>query len=276
MSFGNTSRSSDTPRPSSMKSNTIGSNTYRPAFTRLLGASARGGFSTNRVIRPPSIATTPNADGSSTGHSDRADPGAFAMGLDEPVEIDRVDDVPVVDRERPATVPLHVLDRTGRPERLRFLDHADLDAEVMGPEELPHPLEAVVDCDQDFLARGRQRIQRVDNRRAIHEGDERFRAVQREGAEARAEAARDDHELHPRYEAGAKLSIFWPRRSLGDNRDDVVPPEDDGADPPDVVLFRLFRVLEDHVHVVVISDELPFEDPVVLEQELDPLVDGFF
>src|SRR5207245_9098710 len=131
-------------------------------------------------------------------------------------------------------------------------------------------------CDKDVIVRGRWRVQRVNDQRPIHEGDERFRAVQREGAEARAEAARDDHELHPRYEAGARLSIFWPRRSLGDNRDDVVAAEDDGADPPDVVLLRLFRVLEDHVHVVIIADELPFQDPVVLEQELDPLVDGFF
>src|SRR2546427_7563283 len=75
---------------------------------------------------------------------------------------------------------------------------------------------------------------------------------------------------------GARLSIFWPGRSLGDNRDDVVAAEYDGADPPDVVLLRLFRVLEDHVHVVIIADELPFQDPLVLEQELDPLGDGFF
>src|SRR5207245_6387546 len=131
-------------------------------------------------------------------------------------------------------------------------------------------------CDKDVIVRGRWRVQRVNDQRPIHEGDERFRAVQRERAEPRAEAARDDHELHPRYEARARLSIFWPRRSLGDNRHDVVAPKDDGADAADVVLLRLFGVLEDHVHVIVVSDELALEDPIVLEQELDPFVDGFF
>src|SRR5207249_6639608 len=52
----------------------------------------------------------------------------------------------------------------------------------------------------------RSRIQRVDNLRPIHEGEERFRAVQRDGAEARAEAARDDHELHPRDRKSTRLN----------------------------------------------------------------------
>ena len=69
MSCGNTSRSRDTARPDSMKSNTRGSNTYRPAFTRLLGASPFAGFSTNRTIRSFSSATTPKAPGFSTGHT---------------------------------------------------------------------------------------------------------------------------------------------------------------------------------------------------------------
>ena len=42
---------------------------YRPAFTRREGASPGAGFSTNRVIREPSIATTPNALGSGTSWS---------------------------------------------------------------------------------------------------------------------------------------------------------------------------------------------------------------
>src|SRR6266571_5751566 len=64
--------------------------------------------------------------------------------------------------------------------------------------------------------------------------------------------------------------------SLRDDRDDVVSPEDHGPDAAHIVFLRLFRILEDHVHVVVISDELPFEDPVILEEQLDALVDGFF
>ena len=64
--------------------------------------------------------------------------------------------------------------------------------------------------------------------------------------------------------------------SLRDDCDDVVSSEDHGPDAAHVVFLRLFRVLEDHVHVVVIPDELPFEDPVVLEEQLNALVDGFF
>ena len=207
---------------------------------------------------------------------DRADSAALLVRLDEAVQFDRVDHVSVVDRERPVNVPPDVPNRAGRAERFRLLDHADLDAEVVGLKELAHLVEAIIDGDEDFVTHGRQRIQRVDDLGAVHERDERLRAVQRERTESRAEAARDDHELHPRYEAEARLSIFWPRRSFGDNRDDVVAPEDHGPDAPDVVLFRLFRVFEDHVHVVVVSDELPLEDPVIFEQELDPLVDGFF
>src|SRR2546422_3042102 len=65
-------------------------------------------------------------------------------------------------------------------------------------------------------------------------------------------------------------------RLPGDDRDDVVPAEDDGPDPAHVLVLRLLRVLEDHVHVVVVADELALELAVVFQQELDPLVDGFF
>src|SRR6267143_3212465 len=75
---------------------------------------------------------------------------------------------------------------------------------------------------------------------------------------------------------GVRLCIFWPCDSLRDDRDDVVSPEDNGPYAAHVVFLGLLGVLEDHVHVVVISDELSFEDPVVFEEQLDALVDGFF
>src|SRR2546428_9058456 len=79
-----------------------------------------------------------------------------------------------------------------------------------------------------------------------------------------------------RSDAARSISIFWPRASLRHDRDDVVPAEHDRPHAPHVVLFRLFRVFEDHVHVVVVADELAFEDAVVLEEKLNALVDGFF
>src|SRR3972149_2772316 len=60
------------------------------------------------------------------------------------------------------------------------------------------------------------------------------------------------------------------------DRDDVVPAEHDRADPPDLLVPRFLRVLEDHVHVVVVSDELALEEAVILEEELDALIDRLF
>src|SRR2546426_9591574 len=67
-----------------------------------------------------------------------------------------------------------------------------------------------------------------------------------------------------------------PSASLRHDRDDVVPPEDDRPDAAEVVFLRLLRILEDHVHVVVVADELALENPVGFEEELHSLVDGFF
>src|SRR2546427_9611465 len=49
-------------------------------------------------------------------------------------------------------------------------------------------------------------------------------------------------------------------RSLGNDRHDVVPAEHDRADAADLFILRLFRVLEDHVHVLVVTHELAVED----------------
>src|SRR5438445_10845051 len=95
-------------------------------------------------------------------------------------------------------------------------------------------------------------------------------------AYALARSSCNVHVLMPLYNARSLLCIFWPRRSFRDDHDEVVSPEDDGPDAPDIDLLRFFRVLEDHVHVIVVSDELAFEDPVVLEEQLDALVDRFF
>ena len=191
---------------------------------------------------PYLIATYPIADG---GH-------AWSVGR-------------ALDRERAVDEVLHVLQGPGGPERSGLVDDADLDGELVIAKEIPHLREPVIHGKDRLPARGREGLEDVDDLRLVDEGDEGFRSSQCEGTKALAETPGDDHGLHLLSEAGPRLSNFCPSGSFGDDRDDVVSPEDDGPDPADVVFLRLLRILEDHVHVIVVSDELPLEDAIVLQ-----------
>src|SRR3989441_11045748 len=62
-----------------------------------------------------------------------------------------------------------------------------------------------------------------------------------------------------------------PKASLGDDRDDVVPQDVHRPDAADIHMLRLLRVFDDHVHVIVVADELGREDAVVFHDELHSL-----
>ncbi len=176
------------------------------------------GLAPRRFLDEPRNPALHDLDGAEVGgivrgpHCDRPQAAGLAMGLHEGVEVDRVDDVAVVYRERTADVTLHVLQGPAGPERSRLVDDADRDPGFVFPEEVADLFEQVIHGDDRLVARGREGVQDVQDERPVHEGDQGLRTRQREGAQPLAQASGDDHELHPLSDERPRLCIFWPCR----------------------------------------------------------------
>src|SRR6267143_2040354 len=106
--------------------------------------------------RDPAFFDLDGAEGGRIVHGpygDRPNSVALPVGLNEGVEVDRIDDVTVVHGERTAEVPLHVLQRATGAEWGRLVDDADRDAGFVFPEKVANLVEQVIHGNDRLVAR---------------------------------------------------------------------------------------------------------------------------
>ncbi len=166
-----------------------------PQLPRSESASSGSGFSWKPVMRPSaSCSTTPYSRVSETClDRQRRDPARLAMPRDERAQIDVGEGVAGDDQER--LIPEELAARAnpaGGPQQLLLVAVGEALAEVLADR-----VREVVQVGDHLLeAVAIEQVEDVRHHRPIEHRHHRFGDLVRQGAQARAEAGREDHRLH--------------------------------------------------------------------------------
>ena len=166
----------------------------------LLGAVSRGGFSTNRSMRPDASWTTaPNGLGSSTlDEVQRADAALGFVEREHGAQVERGEDVAVEDEERAVDELLDVLERARGAERRVFDDVAQAEPEARAVAEVRRDRVGEVAGGQDDVVDPGvlEPAQRALQERHVHDGDHGLRRLEGERPQPRALSADENDCLH--------------------------------------------------------------------------------